>query len=124
AMLSIADSRFQPELLRVAKDAKKIAKNYEIPAAFRENTPERVAAALKPLSLPPFPFGTDFTPVEQRLLFALEKLQKASPAGLVQRALRGLLHSTSDPEALARMGLEKPKGFAQHLYRALLKSVL
>jgi acyl-CoA hydrolase len=124
AMLSISDSRFQPELLRAAKDAKKIAKNYEIPAAFRENTPERVAAALKPLSLPPFPFGTDFTPVEQRLLFALEKLQKASPAGLAQHALRGLLRTASDPDALARMGLEKPQGATQHLYRALLKSVL
>jgi len=124
AMLSISDSRFQPELLRVAKDAKKIAKNYEIPAAFRENTPERVAAALKPLSLPPFPFGTDFTAVEQRLLFALEKLQKASSAELAQHTLHGILRGASDPEALARMGLEKPKGVAQHLYRALLKSVL
>ena len=124
AMLSISDSRFQPELLRAAKDAKKIAKSYEIPAAFRENTPERIAKALKPLSLPPFPFGTDFTPVEQRLLFALQKLQKASPASLAQHALRGLLRATSDPEALARMKLERPQGFAQHLYRALLKSVL
>ena len=39
AMLAIADSRFQPELLRAAKDAGKIAKSYEIPAAFRDNTP-------------------------------------------------------------------------------------
>jgi len=124
AMLSISDSRFQPELLRAAKDAKKIAKSYEIPAAFRENTPERIAKALKPLSLPPFPFGTDFTPVEQRLLFALQKLQKASPASLAQHALRGLLRATSDPEALTRMRLERPQGFAQHLYRALLNSVL
>ena len=66
AMLQVADSRFQPELLRAARDAGKISKSYEIPAAFRENTPERIEAALKPLSLPPFPFGTDFTPVEQR----------------------------------------------------------
>jgi acyl-CoA hydrolase len=124
AMLSISDSRFQPELLRAAKDAKKIAKSYEIPAACRENTPERVAAALKPLSLPPFPFGTDFTAVEQRLLFALQNLQKASTAGLAQHAVRGLLRAPSDPEALARMGLEKPHGATQHLYRALLKSVL
>ncbi len=54
AMLAIADSRFQPELLRAAKDAGKIAKGYEIPAAFRDNTPERIARALKPLDLPPF----------------------------------------------------------------------
>jgi acyl-CoA hydrolase len=125
AMLSIADSRFQPELLRAARDAGKISKSYEIPAAFRDNTPERIEAALKPLSLPPFPFGTDFTPVEQRLLFALEKLQKAAPLALAQHALRGALRGApSDREALARMGLEQPTGFAEHLYQALLNSVL
>ena len=55
AMLSIADSRFQPELLRAAKDAGKIAKTYEIPAAHRDNTPERIARALGPLDLPALP---------------------------------------------------------------------
>jgi hypothetical protein len=123
-MLAIADSRVQPELLRAAKDAGKIARNYEIPATARDNTPERIAVALKPLALPAFPFGTDFTPVEQRLLFALERLQKASPAGLAQHALRGALRSPSDPEALARMGLAAPRGLTEHLYRSLLKSVL
>ena len=42
AMLAIADSRFQSEL-RAAKDAGKLPKDYEIPAAYRENTPERVS---------------------------------------------------------------------------------
>jgi acyl-CoA hydrolase len=124
AMLSITDSRFQPELLRAAKDAGKIGKTYEIPAAFRENTPERVELALKPLSLPAFPFGSDFTPVEQRLLFALERLKNAPPLVLARHALRGLLRGTADREALARMGLDQPRGFTEHLYRALLGSVL
>src|SRR5262249_14064351 len=71
-MLSIADSRFQDELLRQAKDAGKIARGYAIPAVHRDNHPERIAQALKPLRdrglLPDYPFGSDFTPVEQRLL--------------------------------------------------------
>jgi acyl-CoA hydrolase len=126
-MLAIADSRFQPELLRAAKDAGKIARIYEIPAAFRENTPERIEAALKPLSLPPFPFGTDFTPVEQKLLFALQKLQKARPLDLVRHAARGFLGGPSSPDvqaALARMGLEQPRSLIQHFYRALVRSPL
>ncbi len=39
AMLCIADSRFQDELLGEAKTARKIEAAYEIPAAFRGNTP-------------------------------------------------------------------------------------
>jgi acyl-CoA hydrolase len=76
AMLGITDSRFQEDLLRRAKDAGKISSNYEIPAQQRSNNPDRIRAALAPARerglLPPFPLGTDYTPVEQRLLKALE----------------------------------------------------
>ena len=46
AMLAVADSRFQDELLRRAKDAGKIEQGFELPAACRDNTPERIARAL------------------------------------------------------------------------------
>src|SRR6202000_963693 len=39
AMLAIADSRFQDELARAARDAGKLAKSYEIPREYRDNTP-------------------------------------------------------------------------------------
>src|SRR5882672_773480 len=72
AMLQVADSRFQVELARAAKDAGKLSKGFEIASAFRENLPERISAALKPARdaglLPSFPFGSDFTEVEQRLI--------------------------------------------------------
>ncbi len=65
AMLAVADSRFQAELARQAKDAGKLPKEFEIPAAHRDNHPDRIAAALKPAReaglLPQFPFGSDFT---------------------------------------------------------------
>ena len=48
AMLAVADSRFQDDLMRQAKDAGKLPKNFEIPAAHRDNYPERIARALKP----------------------------------------------------------------------------
>ena len=80
-MLAVSDSRFQAELARVAKDAGKLPKNFEIPADHRENFPERIAAALKPARdaglLPAFPFGSDFTETEQRLIPALQLLQEA-----------------------------------------------
>ena len=71
-MLAITDSRFQDELLREAKDAGKIERTFELPNAARDNTPDALAQALKPAAeaglLPQFPFGTDFTATEQRLL--------------------------------------------------------
>src|SRR6202790_3052674 len=92
AMLQVADSRFQDELARQAKEAGKLPRNFEIPAACRENVPERISRALKPAReaglLPSFPFGSDFTDVEQRLIPALQLLQDAQRSPL---RLPGLL---------------------------------
>ncbi|MGL4559283.1 MAG: acetyl-CoA hydrolase/transferase C-terminal domain-containing protein, partial [Afipia sp.] len=86
AMLCVTDSRFQTELMQLAKDAGKLPKGYEIPAAHRENFPDRIAAALKPARdaglLPAFPFGSDFTEVEQRLIPALQSLKEATASKL------------------------------------------
>ncbi len=132
AMLGIADSRFQGELARAAKDAGKLAKSYEIPAAHRNNTPERIAAALKPAReagvLPTFPFGSDFTDVEQRLIPALQILQEAqsSPLQLAGLLWRGLTRTpdASALECLARLGLDRPKSFEERMYRALVSAAL
>jgi acyl-CoA hydrolase len=132
AMLAIADSRFQDELARAAKDAGKLSKTHDIPAAHRENTPERIAAALKPARdaglLPSFPFGSDFTEVEQRLIPALQVLQEAQPKPLALAKLlwRGMTHppGVKDRECLARLGLDKPTTFAERMYRALVSAAL
>lgn len=42
-LLHIADSRFQPELLEKAKKAGKVARDYQIPACYRNNYPEALA---------------------------------------------------------------------------------
>jgi hypothetical protein len=126
AMLAITDSRFQDELLRQAKDSGKIARTYEIPAAHRENHPDRIEVALAPLRerglLPAFPFGSDFTPVEQRLIAALERLQNASPLQLARLAFSGL--SSRDGDALTRMQLDRPASSTERLYRALVSGAL
>ena len=132
AMLQVADSRFQDELARQAKDAGKLPRNFEIPAAHRENVPERIAAALKPAReaglLPSFPFGSDFTAAEQRLIPALQLLQDAQ---LAPRRLPGLLWQgltgrpdTADKECLARLGLDRPATWSERAYRALVSAAL
>ena len=132
AMLAIADSRFQDELARQAKDAGKLPKGFEIPSAHRENLPERIAAALKPAReaglLPSFPFGSDFTDVEQRLIPALQLLQavQRTPAQLPGLLWEGLTRTpdAADAACLARLGLDLPKAFAERLYRALVSAAL
>src|ERR1700736_5394382 len=132
AMLAVADSRFQAELARQAKDAGKLPKEFEIPAAQRANFPERIAAALKPAReaglLPSFPFGSDFTDVEQRLVPPLQLLQQAQRAPL---QLPGLLWQgfTRSPDAddnacLARLGLDRPATLSERAYRALVSAAL
>jgi hypothetical protein len=132
AMLQVADSRFQDELARAAKDAGKLPKGYEIPAACRENGPERIAAALKPAReaglLPSFPFGSDFTEVEQRLIPALQILQQAqrAPLDLASLLWRGLTCApdAADKECLARLGLDRPANVSERVYRTLVSAAL
>jgi acyl-CoA hydrolase len=128
AMLAITDSRFQDELLRQAKDAGKIERNYDIPNAARDNTPDAIALVLKPAAeaglLPAFPFGTDFTAVEQQLIPALEMLKSASLGVLASLALRGFSASSDHADCMERMGLTQPRGFADRLYACLVRGAL
>jgi acyl-CoA hydrolase len=133
AMLAVADSRFQDELLRQAKDAGKIEQHFVLPAAWRDNTPERIKHALAGARdeglLAPFPFETDFTPIEQRLLPALEELRAASAsplrlAAILGRGLSAKARSAETADCLARMGLDRPSGLTERVYAALLRGVL
>jgi acetyl-CoA hydrolase/transferase-like protein len=132
AMLQVADSRFQAELARQAKEAGKLPKDFEIPVAYRDNLPERIAGALKPARdaglLPSFPFGSDFTDVEQRLIPALQLLQEAqrAPQRLPGLLWQGLTHrpDQADGECLARLGLDRPATWSERAYRALVSAAL
>jgi hypothetical protein len=134
AMLSIADARFQPALLRRAKDAGKLPKDFRLPAYARENTPERIARALAPYRerglLPLFPLGTDFDAVEQRLAPALQDLKDASSGaplqllGILSSGLFAGAPSDSERAALARLALDQPKNFSDRLYAVLVRGAL
>src|SRR5206468_2466972 len=119
-MLAVTDSRYQDELLRHAKDAGKIERTYDLPNAARENTPDTIERALRPARdeglLPPFPFGTDFTEVEQRLLPALQILKAAPPQQLAKLMVQGVSPAHADQDCLARMGLERPSTPREWIY--------
>jgi acyl-CoA hydrolase len=129
AMLAITDARFQAEVLRQAKDAGKIERAFELPKSARDNTPDALERALKPAVdaglLPLFPFGTDFTEVEQRLIPALEALQAASPGERMRMLLRGQFGARSTHEdCVDRMGLAHPKSIGERLLAAAVRGAL
>jgi acyl-CoA hydrolase len=133
AMLSVADARFLDVLCAEAKAHGKLAADFAVPEAWRRHHPGHLHEVLAPFRhkglLPKFPFGSDFTEVEQRLLPALEWLKASS--GNRRGKLR-LLRAVCRPgeavpgeaEALARMDLAAPLRLADRLQRRLLLAAL
>jgi acyl-CoA hydrolase len=80
ALLEIADSRFQDDLLTHAKRAGKVRENYQIPERARGNRPERLEKLISSYRqrglFPDFPFGTDLNSEEVVLRKALKKLKR------------------------------------------------
>jgi acyl-CoA hydrolase len=133
AMLAISDARFIDALAAEAKSHGKLAADFKIPDAWRQHRPEALHEALDPLVrkgvLPAFPFGSDFTTIEQRLLPALEWL-KASGAswkgrwGLLKAVLRSGEPAAEEPAALERMGLQAATALGDRVQRRLLQAAL
>lgn len=131
AMTGIADARFQDALLDKAKAAKKLRKDFIIPQAWSHNTPERLRDALAPLradgTLPDYPLGSDFTPVEQRLVRALAWLKRetaTTPGKLATLAKVMSAGDAGDDEALQRMALTAPENLQERIEARLLSLAL
>jgi hypothetical protein len=131
AMLALCDARFIDALAARAKSDGKLRKDFSVPDRWRENTPERLQDALRPIrsSLPQFPFGSDFTPDEQALLPALQRLQTvtATKPALAAFLLSTLWKGRPTPEMtplLRRLGLDVPKNIGERLLRRLVSTAL
>jgi hypothetical protein len=118
ALIEIADSRFQDDLLHEAQRSGKVANRYGIADSCRNNRPEKLEQVLAPYRarglFPLFPFGTDLTNEEVVLKRALEHLKHAAAhkRALVPRqgVLRKVLSvpDTAHPY-LERMKLDAPR---------------
>jgi len=127
AMVAIADARFQDDLVTTAVEHGKLRDEYAIPARVRRNTPQQLRATLTPFradgTLPDYPLGSDFTPVEQRLVKALGWLKgnTSTTGGKLRTVLRALTTGrTADTEAAERMGLMRPANLGEWLEARLL----
>ncbi len=132
AMIDIADSRFQDELLAAAKRANKIDAGYRIPASRRHNTPERLEQAFEAQRraglFSEYPFGTDLTREEIELARALRWLKEAT-AGKSAR-LRTLVAAAftrpreDELRLLERMRLAQPASFGEKVSAKLVSLAL
>ncbi len=128
-LIAIADSRFQDELMDAAREAGKLAADWMPDEINRNNLPDRLQSTLPGTEFTPYPFGTDFTAVEQRLLPALRFLSEVAhrPTALAGVMARGIavtdLHA-EETEALERMRLAEPHGVRERSYRALVLGAL
>jgi acyl-CoA hydrolase len=133
AVLNVADSRFQAELLAKARGAGKIGAGYRIPDAFRRNLPQRLTEVLGDYRARGFfseyPFGTDLTTEEAALVRALTFLESASASSwdrvvTIARALARGVPVGRHTAALERMGLAQPQGLSERLQRRLIAFAL
>lgn len=130
-LIAITDSRFQEGLLNEARKAGKIAADYRIPEAQRGNTPDRLSHWLAPFRqtlLADFPFGTDFSAIEQVLLPALSRLGEAAGS---KPALGALLWASvaqaphpREGDAMTRMGFEPSPHLMEPLQARALRGAL
>ncbi len=132
AMLQIADSRFQDELLNDARRANKIDAGYRIPEEFRRNIPERLAEAFETPRraglFSEYPFGTDLTREEIDLARALRWLKErtSSKAGKVATIARALFRTPEDAHRgyLERLDLSVARKFDESLTARLVSLAL
>lgn len=131
SMLAVTDARFQEEIVRAAVRGKKLPHDFRIPDAFKSNTPEALADKMRPLKarglFVRFPFGSDFTPIEQRLLPALSwlaKQQKSEDWGALAGAI-ALPGKSADADAcLERLGLVGSLSVKDRMLARLVRGAL
>ncbi|WP_138440837.1 acetyl-CoA hydrolase/transferase C-terminal domain-containing protein [Marinobacter alexandrii] len=128
-LIRIADSRFQPGLLKQAQKAGKVAVDFQLPADWCDNTPEAIQAAITAGGdadvFPAFPFGRDFTDEELTLGKALKTLKAATATrrGKLSTLLQAVRARDDDNRfapLLERMGLAQPSGLREKLDQRLV----
>ncbi len=133
ALIAIADSRFQDQLVADARRAGKLPAGFTVPEVHRRNTPAQLARALgahRAAGLfSEYPFGTDLTAEEIRLGTALRALKSdmTSLGGRIRtlaRAAWATPAGATDEACLARMSLQHPAGLREHLLRRLVVAAL
>lgn len=129
ALIKVADSRFQSELLDTLKKAGKLHQDYQLPEAYRANYPEKITSILKDWRnkglFPAFPLGSDFTAEEIALGKSLKDIKAimSNPRSMVKAVIRSFVHKVDAEEAkpfLERLNLTHPETAKDKILQHLL----
>ena len=128
AMLAITDAAHQAALAGAALKAGKLGEGRAlvVPGNNAAALSRRLAPLRRAGVLPDYPMGSDFTEVEQRLVRALAWL-KPRATGLAKLRLLGQAlagGAATDAEAMARMGLDRPRGLSERIEARVLALAL
>jgi acyl-CoA hydrolase len=129
ALIKVADSRFQNDLIEALKHAGKLHKDYQLPEAYRANCPEKIMSIFgewrKKGLFPAFPLGTDFTAEEIALGKSLKDIKAlmSNPRSMVKAVIRSFVHKVDAEEAkpfLERLNLSHPDSAKDKILQHLL----
>ena len=129
ALIQIADSRFQTELLESMQLAGKVRKNYQIPKRYLNNYPETITRFMstwrKKGYFPAFPFGSDFTDEEIVLGKGLKEVKALmkKPRAMLKAVIRSYMLDVDEAEAkpfLERLDLVSPGSTKEKILQHLL----
>ena len=133
ALLNIADSRFQDELMKKAIQAGKLPQDHRIPDAYRNNFPDQLESRISEFSrsgcFPTFPFGSDLTDDELVLAKTLKTLkERMSRPGGTLKAITQAMETRTVPDTanryLERLQLLNPRTLQEKMVRKLIVSEL
>ena len=127
SMLAITDARFIDGLAAQAIAAKKLPRDFKVAEAWRANTSDAITRALAPHTedLPPYPFGSEMSGIEQGLALALGRLTAATVTPMKRAGyILGAVLSAADPARylphLERLSLARPGNLKEWLWRKLV----
>ena len=131
-LIEIADAEFQDALREAAVKAGKLCASYTIPERARRNIPAWLAGVFDACggagSWPRYPYGSDFTPVEDTLITALKRFAGRSKPQLAGALVKGLATHARDRRAavdyLERMELARPSGAKERLLARVVTAAL
>lgn len=129
-ILKITDSQFQDDIIKKAKKNLKLPADYVLPQEYRNNTPKKLEAMLKPFQaegyFPAFPFGTDLFEEEIILGGSLKALARTKKILILKGLLLELFRfvpKNAEP-LLKRMQLEKPSSLKEKILQKVVLAAL
>jgi len=129
ALIQVADSRFQSELLNEVKKAGKVRESYELPERYTHNLPENIAKFVGEWRgkgyFPAFPLGSDFTDEEIALGKSLKDIKAlmSRPRAMLKAVIRSYALKVDEAEAkpfLDRLSLSHPDSTKEKILQHLL----